>query len=313
MSLAVVIPCYRLGPLVERAVRSALAASRSLADVEIIVIDDGSDDDATHAALERCEALGPSVRVLRHRVNQGAAAARNTGIGATAARWIAFLDGDDELVPCGLARRLEHGLGHGVEWVAGDFVRVSDDGEPAMEPFLRASRATYAIAAEAYDRGQPVRWPAPVTRPFEEPFPFLTSTVMVRRDVLIDVGGFAQELRRAQDTHLWHRISRRGGGFVFVPEVVARYTARRGSLSRSGPPSVGRAQVLRLLLADPAFAALRSQIRRGLAEARARNIRYWRRERSWRAAAGECLAWCRESPLSPAPWTQLAAVVLRRP
>jgi peptidoglycan/xylan/chitin deacetylase (PgdA/CDA1 family) len=109
--IAVVIPCFNLGRMVEEAVDSVLAQTRPAA--EIVVVDDGSTDLYTRQVLAR---LGrPRVRVVRT-PNRGLPAARNHGIRLTSGRYLVTLDADDVLDPTYLektAARLdaEHGVG----------------------------------------------------------------------------------------------------------------------------------------------------------------------------------------------------------
>jgi glycosyltransferase involved in cell wall biosynthesis len=92
ITVSVIIPVYNRSSIVQRAIESALAQQLSAADgIEIVVVDDGSSD-APAAALEP---YGPRVRLVRHEVNRGAAAARNTGIANAVGEYIAFLDSDD--------------------------------------------------------------------------------------------------------------------------------------------------------------------------------------------------------------------------
>src|SRR5918992_1308501 len=77
-------------------VLGAIESARRQEDVavEVVVVDDGSTD-GTEAAVSAVE----GVRVIRHPVSRGVAAARNAGISAAAADWIAFLDDDDLWAP----------------------------------------------------------------------------------------------------------------------------------------------------------------------------------------------------------------------
>src|SRR3954447_24585483 len=61
-------------------------------ELEVVIVDDGSDPDAA-AAYRKLE--GDRVRVLRHERSRGAARARNSGIEAARGEWVAFLDDDD--------------------------------------------------------------------------------------------------------------------------------------------------------------------------------------------------------------------------
>jgi glycosyltransferase involved in cell wall biosynthesis len=102
MRVSVVIPVHNRQAPGERALRSALA--QGLDAMEVIVVDDGSQPPF---ALPADIAAKPNVRLVRHDQNRGAAAARNTGIGAARADWIALLDSDDYWLTDTLRPRLE--------------------------------------------------------------------------------------------------------------------------------------------------------------------------------------------------------------
>ena len=78
--MSVVIPCYNYGRFLNDAIASVRA--QTLQDFEIIVVDDGSNDDVTPGVLDVLEGPDqqPGLTIIRQ-VNQGAPAARNTGIG----------------------------------------------------------------------------------------------------------------------------------------------------------------------------------------------------------------------------------------
>lgn len=93
-AVSVIIPCYNQGLFLHEAVESI--RSQTYDDLEIIVVDDGSDDEGT---ARICAALeGPGIRVIRTE-NQGLAAARNTGIEYAAGRYVLPLDADDKIAP----------------------------------------------------------------------------------------------------------------------------------------------------------------------------------------------------------------------
>jgi glycosyltransferase involved in cell wall biosynthesis len=100
--VSVIIPAHNREALIDRAVDSALR--QTIADLEVLVVDDASSD-GTVARLEARPA-DRRLRLLRHAVNRGAAAARNTGIAAAQGEFVAFLDSDDEWLPEKLERQL---------------------------------------------------------------------------------------------------------------------------------------------------------------------------------------------------------------
>src|SRR5579863_4843888 len=93
--VSVVIPCYNHGEFLGEAIESAMESAR--ADVEIILVDDGSTDERTRKEIERIEA-GGSVIVIRQ-PNQGLAAARNAAIARASGEYILPLDSDNQIFP----------------------------------------------------------------------------------------------------------------------------------------------------------------------------------------------------------------------
>ncbi|RLB10590.1 MAG: glycosyltransferase family 2 protein, partial [Deltaproteobacteria bacterium] len=96
-TVSVIIPTYNRAQKLIRAVDSVL--NQTFRDVEIIVVDDGSEDD-TRAVLRR---WGTKITVIEHRSRRGPSAARNSGIAQASAPLIAFLDSDDYWLPEKLA------------------------------------------------------------------------------------------------------------------------------------------------------------------------------------------------------------------
>jgi glycosyltransferase involved in cell wall biosynthesis len=96
-SFSVVIPTFGRAKLVSQAIASVLAQSYQAR--EIIVVDDGSDPPIG----ERIQPLAENVQLIRLPANRGVGAARNVGMMAAQAEYIAFLDSDDTWEP----RRLE--------------------------------------------------------------------------------------------------------------------------------------------------------------------------------------------------------------
>lgn len=90
--VSVIIPCYNVDPYLEECLASVIC--QTLAGIEIICIDDGSED-ATFPLLETLAKRHGALRLLRHEQNKGLAAARNTGIRNARGEYLFFLDSDD--------------------------------------------------------------------------------------------------------------------------------------------------------------------------------------------------------------------------
>lgn len=100
--VTVVIPTYKRPHLVVQAIGSVL--SQTVIDVEILVVDDCSQDE-TRVVIE---AIADSrVRYVMHETNKGLPAVRNTGVRLARGRYIAFLDDDDQWHPEKLERQLK--------------------------------------------------------------------------------------------------------------------------------------------------------------------------------------------------------------
>lgn len=95
VKLSVVVPVYNVSPFLHRCLESLLR--QSVADSEVILVDDGSTDGSGHLCDEWC-ASHERFRVV-HQENKGLSEARNTGIRLAAGEWITFVDSDDFLAP----------------------------------------------------------------------------------------------------------------------------------------------------------------------------------------------------------------------
>lgn len=89
--VSIVIPCYKQAVYLAQVIESAL--SQSYEQVEVIVVDDGSPDDAAEVVSRY-----PAVKYVRQR-NSGVSAARNTGLRESHGELVVFLDADDWLLP----------------------------------------------------------------------------------------------------------------------------------------------------------------------------------------------------------------------
>ena len=95
-AFSIVIPAYNYAHFLRRAVTSA--CTQDGADVEVLVVDDGSTDD-TPAVMDKLSAEFGERLTYHRQPNQGPAAARAKGLALARHDWLVFLDADDELLP----------------------------------------------------------------------------------------------------------------------------------------------------------------------------------------------------------------------
>jgi glycosyltransferase involved in cell wall biosynthesis len=206
--VSVVVPT--LGrPALALALRSAL--DQRGVDVEVLVVDDGSAGRAGVVA----ERVGDArIRLLRHDGRHGPGAARNTGVGAANAAWVAFLDDDDLWAPDKLVRQLDAARATGRDWVYAGAVGVDD-----------RHRVLHV---------EPPITPAEVVRqlPRRNVVPAGASNVTVRAAALSAAGPFDPGLRNTEDWELFIRLARRGPpAAVRAPLVAVRLHLEQASLA----------------------------------------------------------------------------------
>ncbi len=129
ITFSAIVPAYNRAALLPRAIKSCLSQGPRL--VEVIVVDDASTDNTVQVAASIDDRR---VRILKHAVNRGPGAARNTGALAATGEFLVMLDSDDELLPGAIeflaefARNVPERVGN----IASSCLR--DDGEPSPWP-----------------------------------------------------------------------------------------------------------------------------------------------------------------------------------
>lgn len=215
---SVVMPVLNQERYLAEAIRSVQA--QTLEAWELLIVDDGSTD-ASLSIAETCARLDDRIRVLRHPggVRRGAAASRNFAMRAARADWLAFLDGDDLLLPDHLAHH----------WRARETM-------PGVRCIYGAARWLFEGTGTMRDEDL-----GPFTTGWREP-PELVRRVIVQhegeipcpsvltmaRDVALAVGGFEEAFDLFEDQTLWVKV------FALHPVAVI---AQTGAIYRQHPQS----------------------------------------------------------------------------
>lgn len=122
-SVAIVVPCYNVGEYLDDCLRSA--TGQSFADLQIVVVNDGSTDE-TPEIVDRWAASDPRI-VAIHQPNAGLGAARNRGIEAANSDFLFFLDSDDLLPFDAIERMVASAFRSGSDIVSGVADRFNTD------------------------------------------------------------------------------------------------------------------------------------------------------------------------------------------
>lgn len=104
-TVSIVIPTYNRAHMLPYSLSSV--EKQNIADVEVIVVDDGSSDNTAEVIMEWQERL-PGLKYITNSRKKGPSGARNTGIMNSTGQFIAFLDSDDEWMPDHLKTALSY-------------------------------------------------------------------------------------------------------------------------------------------------------------------------------------------------------------
>jgi glycosyltransferase involved in cell wall biosynthesis len=229
-AVSVCIPAYNARRFIDKAVRSVL--SQSLSDLELIIVDDASQDGTAEAA----EAYGDDrVRLFRNPANIGAAANWNRAVGFARGRFVKVLCGDDLLGPDCLARQVEILETHPhVALVAGRRNVIDENGR-VLIPGRGLGRLRGVVPGSEAVRAT-VR---AGTNLFGEP-----ACVLLRRDLVARCGPFSDRRQYMLDVDYWCRMLRFGALFAQQDTVAAfRISAQAWSVELARHQSAQAAEL----------------------------------------------------------------------
>ncbi|MBZ5588316.1 MAG: glycosyltransferase [Acidobacteriia bacterium] len=257
--VSVVIPTFNRAAFLPAATRSAL--NQTLHALEVIIVDDGSTD-ATPEVCRSLAASDPRIRAFRQ-ANRGLAAARNAGLAAAAADWIAFLDDDDLWVGTALEVFIRHARASSALLVSHARGFTSPTPDVTAEAVL-ADPARYAVAPWPPDPpGTRIELGELLLRPLFPP-----NAALVRVQALKELGGFNEARRAAEDYEVWLKLVARNP-IPVIGEPLALYRWHPGQMSATLARQAGETRlVLEAFLArhpEGWAAAGRSRLRRRLA------------------------------------------------
>lgn len=186
--VSVVIPAFNAASTIATALESVSA--QTFQDLEIIVVDDGSTDGTADIA----QRAAPHALVIRQ-ANAGPGAARNAAIARASGHFVGFLDADDLWFPDKLAHQIRY------------FQRYPDAGFVHAETLILPSAARPNTSPQSVEQIE--RAPAYVfCELFHIGIIINTLTVLVPRQVLLDVGGFDERRQiHVEDWDLYLRIA----------------------------------------------------------------------------------------------------------
>ena len=240
--LTVVVTVYNYARFLDQCLESVFASDPVRGGMELVVVDDGSEDDsAGHAESIAASAQIPT-RLVRKPMNTGVADARNVGLQEARGAFVLTLDADNWIYPTCLPM-LTAAIEDGPYAAVYPLIRRFHDGSGESAGLL----STYAWSVPELIRG-----------------PYIDALALFRRDVVLELGGYSTELIEHgwfgwEDYDLWLKLADTGHTCAQVPNILAAYRVHDGSMIRqTNQNSEGIAQYLqhkfrRLAKAHPGF------------------------------------------------------------
>ena len=197
--VSILIPCYNAERWIGQAIESAIG--QTLRNVEIIVLDDGSED----SSLDIIKSYGDRIR-WESSPNRGGNVARNQLLELSSGIWLQYLDADDYLLP----GKIEHQI---------DFVQSNPATDVIYGPSL----------IERWDGGAPLVEELPIPEP-RDPWVLLarwflpqTGSPLWRRQAIIDAGGWREQQPCCQEHELYFRLLVDDAQFEYCPHAESVY------------------------------------------------------------------------------------------
>ena len=208
-AVSVVIPVYNRAKIIGRTIESVL--NQTVQDFEIIVVDDASKD-GTEQAVRAIK--DERIVYIRHDVNRGGSAARNTGIRHAHSELIAFLDSDDEWFSEKLAKQLEvmnrKGLFLGLVYTG---MNIVEENGTVLQKWMPSHKGHFLNELLIKN------WLGTL------------STVLVKKEFLDRVKGLDETLKSCQDWDLYVRLNKICP-FFYVDECLVQYHVNKRDASR---------------------------------------------------------------------------------
>jgi glycosyltransferase involved in cell wall biosynthesis len=205
-SVDVIIPVFNRSAELARALNSL--ACQSDPCFGVIVCDDGSSENISAVTQLFSDRL--NLELIRIENSGGPARPRNQGVARSQAIWVSFLDSDDWWFPDRMAR-IREALRNEYDLVYHQLRQV----RPEQNGLNRKTKSeTIGSALHGSD---------PLLQMVRSGNPIPTSACIVRRQSLIDVGGFDENSALVEDFDAWLRLCTAGAKLKFIPAELGAY------------------------------------------------------------------------------------------
>ncbi len=198
--ISVIIPTFNYAEFIPDAIESVL--SQTFEDLEIIVVDDGSTDNTKDVLNKYSDKIK-----YYYQDNKGPASARNLGIKNASGSYICFLDSDDIFIPNKLQVQID------------TFNSISNQNTALLYSNFTSVNKKLNLSIQHYQ--------CPRFKSHKHALGYLikhnfinTSTVMIKKDCLYNVGLFDEELKYLEDYDLWLKLGYKYEFFHITKSLV---------------------------------------------------------------------------------------------
>ncbi|TAA72296.1 glycosyltransferase family 2 protein [Planococcus salinarum] len=217
--VSIVIPTYNRSNLLQKAISSL--QTQTYQNIEIIIVDDCSSDDTEEVVRNMKDAR---IHYIKHEMNKGGSEARNTGLRQAGGKFIGFLDSDDQWLPEKLEKQLSLFKKNPSAGVVYTGVQVVN-GDKVIETVIPQYKGDL------------------LPKLFEGNCLNTTSSILVKKELLIEVGGFDGSLPSCQDWDLYIRLALITK-FDFVKEPLVLFFEHDGERITTNKPTSAQGHML---------------------------------------------------------------------
>ncbi|OPJ56515.1 glycosyltransferase [Alkalithermobacter paradoxus] len=208
--VSVIIPTYNYARFISNAIDSVL--NQTYTNIEIIIVDDGSVDNTKYVLSQYTDVIK-----YYYQDNKGPASARNLGIKHSTGEYICFLDSDDAFIEDKIDIQLnEFSKNKNIGLIYSDFY-ISNNNLDSIYRYYKCKSF----------------------KDHESAFKYLlytnyinTSSVMLRRDCLFNVGLFNESYKYLEDYDLWIRLGMKYE-FLYIDKPLVKTRAHFKSYSKA--------------------------------------------------------------------------------
>ena len=217
--VSIVIPTYNRAEMLKKAVESLLLQSHQ--NIEVVIVDDCSTDHTSEVIKEMKD---HRIQYIKHPINKGGAAARNTGIAHAAGDYIGFLDSDDQWLPEKLKKQLDVFKKNSDVGVVYTGLSVVNETKVLREmlPMFKGDILPKLIQFNCIDT---------------------TSSILVKKELLDEVEGFDTSFPSCQDWDLYLRLAQKTH-FDYVKEPLVLFNQHSGDRITSNKKAVQQGHLL---------------------------------------------------------------------